>query len=71
MSKLNISVLMSEKHITPERNKASQNVSTFSETKTKAKWLKDIFQILNIVIEIQGSDEVKNSEAKWKASAIK
>jgi len=35
-------------------NKASQNVSAFSEKKTKAKWPKDIFQILNIVIEIQG-----------------
>lgn len=54
MSKLNISVLMSESHITPGGNKASQSVSTFSEKKTKAKWTKDIFQILNIVIEIQG-----------------
>lgn len=54
MSKLNISVLMSENHITPGGNKASQSVSTLSEKKTKAKWMKDSFQILNIVIEIQG-----------------
>lgn len=36
-----------------EGKKASQNVSTFSEKKTKAKWPEDVFQILNIVIEIQ------------------
>ena len=35
-------------------NKASQNVSAFSEKKTKAKRPKDTFQILNVVIEIQG-----------------
>lgn len=35
-------------------NKASQNVSAFSEKKTKAKRQKDTFQILNVVIEIQG-----------------